>query len=402
MTRSLYRYRGTFKATLFAIAIVLPIVFLYYTQVQVAELQEQSRDFQKLRVQLFAESINNDDIVDINFFFTNIIQNTDYPVIYCDADSNPQFWVNTSIPHSTQATRDPKIVSVLKQQMQDFAEVNPPIAITYENNLLGLYYYGESQIIRRLRLLPYFEIAAVALFILIGYLGFSSIRKNEERLIWVGMAKETAHQLGTPLSAQIGWLEYLKSSPESLKKVLPELEKDLKRLQIITNRFSQIGSKPELKTENPFELIGETVQYFRNRIPQKNGGTRILSELDPNLTRLQLNSELFSWVLENLIKNALDAMGSKGGTITITTGMENTRQAFVDVADTGKGIPAARRKDIFRPGYSTKKRGWGLGLSLARRIVEEYHGGRLLLKESKPGEGTTFRILLNLDPDSGT
>jgi len=236
----------------------------------------------------------------------------------------------------------------------------------------------------------------VGMFILIGYAGFHSIKKSEERYIWVGMAKETAHQLGTPLSSQIGWLEYLKLSPDNIDKVLPEFEKDLNRLQIITNRFSQIGSRPDFKTENLSEIISETVSYFQNRIPQKNGKIQLGMELDSGVTTVMLNKDLFSWVLENLIKNGLDALDDEGGSITISTGKQSDSQVYIDVKDTGKGISASAKKNIFNPGFSTKKRGWGLGLSLAKRIVEDYHGGKLMLKETQVGGGSTFRIIISV------
>jgi signal transduction histidine kinase len=261
---------------------------------------------------------------------------------------------------------------------------------------LGYYFYGESAIIKRLRWLPIIEIIVVGMFVLIGYTGFHSIKKNEERLIWVGMAKETAHQLGTPLSSQIGWLEYLKLSPSNLDKVILEFEKDLMRLQTITNRFSQIGSLPDLKPENLTEVINETVVYFQNRIPRKNEKIQLCATLDPEVTVVNLNRDLFSWVLENLIKNGLDALEDDGGTITISSGKQGESQVYIDVKDTGKGISASDKKNIFNPGFSSKKRGWGLGLSLAKRIVEDYHGGKLMLKETQIGAGSTFRILLRV------
>jgi hypothetical protein len=187
----------------------------------------------------------------------------------------------------------------------------------------------------------------------------------------------------------------LKSSPEQLPKVIPELEKDLRRLKIITNRFSQIGSKPDLQRENLADIIQETVDYFKKRLPQKNAKVEIIVELPAEPLYIDLNSDLFSWVLENLIKNGLDALENHGGKIVVQAGLLNERQVFIDVSDTGKGIPKSDRKTIFKPGYSTKKRGWGLGLSLAKRIVEEYHSGKLLLKETHLGKGTTFRIIMN-------
>ncbi len=393
MTKNVYRFKGNFKSFLFALAILITIGFLYYTQTLVKVLQEQSREFLNFKVKIFEENINNESIVDLSFFFQNVIQTADYPIIYTDAERRPQFWKNIGIPEMIQPI-PPDTLRLLNHLIREFGKENPPISISYKGRVLGYYYYGESEIIRRLRWLPYIEIIVVALFILIGYAGFNSIKKSEERLIWVGMAKETAHQLGTPLSSLMGWLEYLKSDPAHLSRVLPEVEKDLTRLQTITKRFSQIGSLPDMKPGNIVETIEETVQYFRNRIPQKNGKIRLEFKANHNIPLVRFNKDLFSWVLENLIKNALDALEEDGGVITISCGLLGEDQVFIDVQDSGKGIHNAARKDIFKPGFSTKKRGWGLGLSLAKRIIENYHGGKIYLKESQVGSGSIFRIVL--------
>lgn len=395
MARNVYRFKGNFKSFLFMLAVMITLGFLYYTQGLVEKLQKQSRQFQQFKVSIFEQSLNNEEMTDLSFFFNNVIQTADYPIITTDPDTNPQFWRNVGIPEMSSRPFGPDTLALLRKMVKEFDAINSPISINYQGSVLGYYHYGESNMIRQLRWLPVVEIIVVAMFILIGYAGFNSIKKSEERFIWVGMAKETAHQLGTPLSSQIGWLEYLKVSPEQLPSVIPELEKDLVRLQNITNRFSQIGSLPDMKPENLNEIIHQTVQYFRSRIPQKNGNTRLETLLPEEALRVKLNESLFSWVLENLIKNGLDAMENKGGSITIEAGTLHNSQVYIDVKDTGKGIDKKDKKNIFKPGFSTKKRGWGLGLSLAKRIVEEYHGGRLTLKESHQGEGSTFRIILN-------
>lgn len=396
MTKNVYHFKGKFKIFLFVLAMAITVGFLVYTLTLVHKLQNQSREFLKFKVQIFEENINNEEVTDLNFFFTNVILTADYPIIYTDADRNPQIWRNVDIPNINSQELTPKNREKLLRLMAEYEESNAPIPISYQSNILGYYFYGESAIIKRLRWLPVIEIIVVGMFVLIGYAGFHSIKKNEERLIWVGMAKETAHQLGTPLSSQIGWLEYLKLSPSNLDKVIPELEKDLMRLQTITNRFSQIGSLPDMKPENLTEMINETVEYFQNRIPRKNGKIQLCAELDPAVTTVKLNRDLFSWVLENLIKNGLDALEDNGGTITISSGRQGGSQLYIDVKDTGKGINASAKKNIFNPGFSTKKRGWGLGLSLAKRIVEDYHGGKLSIKETQVGMGSTFRILLRV------
>jgi hypothetical protein len=396
MTKNVYRFKGNFKIFLFVVAVAITVGFLVYTLTLVHRLQTQSREFLKFKVQIFEENINNEEITDLNFFFNNVIQTADYPIIYTDADRNPQFWRNVDIPNINNQELTPKSQEKLQRLMIEYEAINPPIPISYQGNILGYYFYGESAIIKRLRWLPIIEIIVVGMFVLIGYTGFHSIKKNEERLIWVGMAKETAHQLGTPLSSQIGWLEYLKLSPSNLDKVILEFEKDLMRLQTITNRFSQIGSLPDLKPENLTEVINETVVYFQNRIPRKNEKIQLCATLDPEVTVVNLNRDLFSWVLENLIKNGLDALEDDGGTITISSGKQGESQVYIDVKDTGKGISASDKKNIFNPGFSSKKRGWGLGLSLAKRIVEDYHGGKLMLKVTQIGAGSTFRILLRV------
>ncbi len=397
MSKNVYRLKGNFKGLLFIIAILITLGSLYYSQLLVKELQAQSREFLRFRVSILEREINSDESGDLSFFFSNVIQTADYPIIYTDTAMTPLNWRNIDLPENTGTHPiSPDTLKYLQKLVAEYDETNPPISITYQKNVLGYYHYGDSKTISKLRWLPFIEIGIVAMFILIGYAGFHSIKKSEERLIWVGMAKETAHQLGTPLSSQIGWLEYLKTNPEQVGKVIPELEKDLQRLQTITNRFSQIGSLPDIHPENLTEIISETVQYFQKRIPKRSGKVRIETALSPEIAAVKLNKDLFSWVLENLIKNGLDAMENKGGTIMITAQKHSDSQVQIDVKDTGKGIDKKARKDIFKPGYSSKKRGWGLGLSLAKRIIEDYHGGKLMLKESQHGEGSTFRIILNI------
>ncbi len=397
MFKNVYRFKGNFKSFLFVLATVLIMGFLYYTQLLVNELQRQSREFLTFRIKIFEENINRENVEDVSFFFNEVIQQADYPIIYSDQSNQPLFWRNVDIPETLKAPYPEKVVQKLKKLIEKFDRTNKPIPISYQGTVLGYYHYGESKIIQRLRWLPYIEIIVVALFILIGYSGFSSIKKSEERLIWVGMAKETAHQLGTPLSSLIGWLEYLKTAPEKVEEIVPEMERDLERLQKVTNRFSQIGSPPDLRKENLPPIIEEIVQYFQRRLPQNGLKIKLRTEINPQLPRVLLNKDLFSWVLENLVKNGIDALENSQGEILIRADFLDSGRIFVDVKDTGRGISSRDRKNIFKPGFSSKKRGWGLGLSLAKRIIEEYHGGTLQLKESSPGQGSTFRIILDIE-----
>ncbi len=396
MARNVFRFKGNFKSFLFALGVFLIVGFLYYTQTLVNELQKQSRDFLKFRVKIFEQNINAEDSQDLSFFFNEVIQTADYPIIVTDSEGEPTFWRNIDIPQMNERPLPDKIDRKLKQQVKDFDRINDPISISYQGSVLGSYHYGESQVIQRLRWLPYIEILVVALFILIGYAGFSSIKRSEERLIWVGMAKETAHQLGTPISSLMGWVEYLKSSPLKAPDIIPDFEKDLLRLQTVANRFSKIGSVPDLKNESLERIISEVIDYFKRRLPGKTGRVEISHRVNPDIPPLLLNYDLISWVFENLVRNAADALEGNGGKIYITGDFLNERQIYVDIRDSGKGISAREKKNIFKAGFSTKKRGWGLGLSLAKRIIEEYHGGIIELKESQPNTGSTFRIILDI------
>ncbi len=264
---------------------------------------------------------------------------------------------------------------------------NPPIEIELPDEGKQYIFYEESSLSKELRYYPYFELGIISLFIMLAYYFFSSNRRSEQNRVWVGMAKETAHQLGTPLTSLMAWVEYLK-----LKNIenTDEMEKDVKRLETITSRFSKIGSAPQLE---PFDLeheLQETMDYIRVRSSQKIKFTlNVLPGID---TIALLNPPLFSWVIENLFRNAIDAMGGQGA-----ISMDVSRQAntiIIDITDTGKGIPKGKFKTVFEPGYTTKSRGWGLGLSLCKRIIEDYHGGKILVKSSEINKGTTFRIVL--------
>jgi len=229
----------------------------------------------------------------------------------------------------------------------------------------------------------------IALFLAVSYLAFSTSRKAEQNQVWVGMAKETAHQLGTPLSSLMAWLEYLKAQPHAFEH-LPEMEKDIIRLNTITERFSKIGAAPALKKENLTTVMQTAIDYIRTRTSSKVVFS--LQNQQNYDVEVPLNVPLFEWVLENLFKNAIDAMSGEGS-ITVRIADQN-QFIYLDVTDTGKGIPKSKYKTVFKPGYTSKNRGWGLGLSLSKRIVEEYHGGQIFVKSSEPGKGTTFRIVL--------
>ncbi len=390
---------GNIKIGLLVVAFLLALSTLWYTQTIVKKLQAKEHDVAALYAQSL-QYIANERIApgDYSFVFDEIIRAIDFPLILTDAHYNP-------LPPYSQNIRNIRIDTTqslhqqekfLRRLIAEMDEKNPAIKVAYQDTLvLNYVHYGESVLVRELRWLPYIEIAIASLFILIGYIGFSYIKRSEQSNIWVGMAKETAHQLGTPLSSMMGWIEILKMNSNGNQKLLgtiTEMQSDLERLNKVAARFSKIGSKPDLREENLNEVIQNVICYFEKRIPQT--GKNIQISIEPkDECQAMINRELFEWVIENLIKNGLDAIEDKEGKILFTLSKKGN-MTYIDVTDTGKGIDLKYKKDIFRPGFSSKKRGWGLGLSLSKRIIETYHKGRLMVKESKIGKGTTFRIKL--------
>ncbi|HEY4612872.1 MAG TPA: HAMP domain-containing sensor histidine kinase [Bacteroidota bacterium] len=388
------------KVVLLILAFTIVGTTLWYTHTLVEQLQRKEKgvaDLYARSLQYLADPRTADS--DYSFVLDEIVGAIDFPVIQTDAENEPlwDYRRNTkNIPFDINMTREGQR-TYLKSLIVLMDEYNTPIRVAIQDTIVLSYiHYGESPLITRLRWLPYIEFSVVAIFIFIGYMSFSYVKRNEQSNIWVGMARETAHQLGTPISSMMGWVELLKHQLEGSDaptvQTLHDMENDILRLQKIADRFSKIGSKPDLKDENLVDIVEKVVQYFQRRIPQSGKKVHLtISSTEPVFAKV--NRELFEWVLENLVKNALDAIERGEGTIQITLGEEGTA-IFVDVHDTGKGIDMKRRDDIFRPGYSTKSRGWGLGLSLAQRIIESYHDGKLFLKDSIPGEGATFRIKL--------
>jgi hypothetical protein len=386
------------KATLVIIAVFIIIGLLWYSQKIVERLQERERQIVTLYAKTIDYIANNDPNAnyDYTFLFTEVIQTIDFPLILSEADNTPIIDSYRNIDVDTSLSRDQK-VEYFKKLMNEMDNVNPPIVIRYQGNVYQIVHYGESYLIKQLKWLPIIEIIIAIIFVLIGYIGFSYIKKNEQSNIWVGMAKETAHQLGTPLSSIFGWLELLKSNDNldiKAKENLSDIENDVHRLNKVATRFSKIGSVPDLQVQNIEEVIKKVMRYFEKRIPQMSKRVDIsIIKQEGTSSFAKINAELFEWVLENLIKNALDSFENNTGKITIILSEDNNN-FFVDVTDTGKGIEEKYTRDVFRPGYSTKKRGWGLGLSLARRVIEDYHRGKIFIKETTINKGTTFRIKL--------
>jgi len=330
---------------------------------------------------LVSADINSNQ--DITFLNDIIIRNTSIPIII--TDSLDRIGDSRNI-NFTEKNKD----KVLLRELHKMKEENEPIIIIISETQKQYLYYGDSILLENLKYYPIVQFGVIFLFILVAYLAFNSSRNSEQNQVWVGMSKETAHQLGTPISSLMAWVELLKMQNID-EKLIQEFEKDTERLQKITERFSKIGSIPELVRTDVAETIRSTVEYLKTR---SSGKVKFILDFDPDKKyEAPLNSSLFSWVIENLCKNAIDAMNNSG-TIQVSI-MEKADQLFIEVSDTGKGISKAYFKTVFQPGFTTKKRGWGLGLSLAKRIVENYHKGKIFLKQSEINKGTTFRIVLN-------
>ncbi len=395
---------GSFKIkiALLISGVIIAISILLFTQSIVNKIRAKESQIAELYAKSFEYLANDTSLAgEYAFIFNEIILQIDFPIVATDKDyKRVDFYKNVEVD-----TTLPKkeIDAYLIELANDFAKNKPPIKVTYQDSIiLNLVHYGESDLIKYLRILPILELLIGSIFIIIGYIGFSYIKKHEQSSIWVGLSKETAHQLGTPLSSLLGWLEILKSTnpnDKAREEIIKEIDNDLEKLKKITGRFSKIGSTPELHKENITQLIEGVIQYFERRIPnliRRDGRTEKKISFEINSQGelcAQVNKDLFEWVIENMLKNSVDAIDKNSGKIIFNI-YKKERDIIIDIKDNGKGIDLKFRKDIFRPGYSTKKRGWGLGLTLAKRIIEDYHKGKLFLVESTVDKGTTFRIKL--------
>jgi signal transduction histidine kinase len=379
---NIYEKKTRWKFLLLLAAFLIGAFSLSYTNWLVKQLSAQEKE----KVELWAEanrqliSSTNDD-VNLNFIFSVIENNNTVPVILTDSAGNIVAYRNLD---TTKVERK----SYLPNQLRRMREQNDSLVIDLGDGDKNYLYFSDSTVLTMLMFFPYIQLGFIILFILVSYFAFSYSRKAEQNKVWIGLTKETAHQLGTPTSSLNAWVELLKQDVNRAS-IVDELEKDAKRLEKITERFSKIGSKPVLTPVNLMQTLRNSVDYLKNRSSPK---ISIVLENPSHEIEIPLNESLFEWVIENLCKNAMDAMEG-AGTITIKV-QDNTQIIYVDVTDTGKGIAKSKQKTIFKPGFTTKQRGWGLGLSLSKRIVESYHEGKIFVLNSEPDKGTTFRIVL--------
>jgi len=380
--KRVYHQKNRWKGLLLLGAVLIGAATFWYTQ----EVVQQLRDVERRKVRVWAEAtrqinfFSNDDRA-IGFVFEVIRENKTVPVILTDEDGGIKGYRNLD---SARAL-DP---AYLKDQLAIMKASHEPIVIDYLGGGKDIVYYRDSTLLTKLQYFPLVMLLVIGLFIGVAYLAFDTSRRSEQNQVWAGMARETAHQIGTPLSSLTGWIEVLRTAqvPEDM---LSEMERDVDRLNTIADRFSKIGSQPKLHPSDLNNLIYRVITYLKPRVRKS-----IIMQFQESAKAVQLplNPALFEWVIENLMVNAIDSMGDEG-TISISLSVQG-KIACIDVTDTGKGIKRSQFKTVFKPGYTTKQRGWGLGLSLAKRIVEEYHRGKIAVHQSELGKGTTFRIQL--------
>jgi len=368
---------------------VMGVLIITATMLYVNSLSKKMEREEKLKIDIWVEA--NKEVLtapadaNLNLATEIITNNVTIPIIQTDKDGN-------IIYHNLDSAKIRHDSNYLKEQLALFKSQHSPIQQEYnpkDTNAVNYFYYGDSTILRQIRYYPYIQLLIITLFIIVTLVALSSNNKSTQNQVWVGLAKETAHQLGTPLSSMEAWLEILKEKKEN-GAIVTELQKDLDRLKLITDRFSKIGSVPSLEENDLAMQITSMVNYIKKRAPQKIKFT-INTHGEEEIPAM-ISPPLFDWVIENLLKNALDAMEGKG---TISIDITNhPASTWIDITDTGKGIPKGNIDKVFKPGFTTKKRGWGLGLSLSKRIIDSYHKGKLILKSSEQHKGTTFRIIL--------
>jgi two-component system, sporulation sensor kinase D len=384
------------KIGLLSFAGIIGLSSLVYTNILVKKLQNQEKEKIELRLEATKQLIKATDTTDsqfIVFLFDYIINKNNTALII--ADSNDVI-LQTRGLDSTKTLNieiepDKKLdPEYFANQLEVMKSQHDPIVYEVFTGEKQYIYYKDSSILTQLKVYPYLQLTIIAIFLIAAYLAFSSSRKAEQNRVWVGMAKETAHQLGTPISSLLAWIDYLKEKyADQDQSSFDEMEHDIQRLELVADRFSKIGSMPQLKPENVLVVVTHGIEYIQKRSP-----ARIIYEVNGDASiEAKLNPSLFDWVIENLCKNAANAIGIEGK-ISIFI-RQHKKKVYIDISDTGVGIPKSKFETVFEPGYTTRKRGWGLGLSLVKRIIENYHYGQIFVKESTIGKGTTFRIVLN-------
>jgi signal transduction histidine kinase len=383
MHMDFYGKKNLWKLILFFMAVLIGAATLWYTETFLAELRaEEVKKVERLGEAMKSAAYSEPED-NITFELSFIQANQTIPIIVTDGEGNI---ITVRNIDASKAANE----AWVRKRIAEMELEADPIVVDFGKGQVNIFYYENSSMLTKLRFYPIILLCVIFLFVIIAYIAFSNSRKAEQNQVWNGLAKETAHQIGTPLTSLMGWMELLREK-ETEPVMVAEMEKDISRLRTITDRFSKIGSKPKLDPHSIKDVCREAVTYLKNRAPRKIDITYHEPDNMEEL-KMMLNKPLFEWVVENLIRNAIDAIEGAG---KIDVYLLNfAKYIRIEVVDTGKGIPANQHRAIFRPGFTTKSRGWGLGLSLAKRIVEDYHGGRIFVAKSEPGGGSTFRIQL--------
>ena len=374
--------RQRWKTILFVAAVTIGSGSLWYTGDLVTQLSSEEQN----KVELWAEATRRlsetvQQNTDIEFILKVVENNNTVPVILTDSTGNIISYRNF---FSSRAD-DPEYI---RGELESMKKLHAPIVVALGGKNFNFIYYKESLIIKKLTIYPYVQLSVIIVFILLSYIAFSSARRAEQNKVWLGLSRETAHQLGTPTSSLMAWIELLRDKLED-STIIDELEKDVNRLNVVTERFSKIGSQPKLDSLDVSKLVNDVSEYMRRRM---SNSVKLTISVDISNPFAPVNKDLLGWVIENLLKNSLDAIVIPGRISVVLS--ETERYIIIDVQDSGKGIPKRNFKRVFKPGFTTKTRGWGLGLSLARRIIEEYHKGKIFVLTSELGVGCCFRILL--------
>ncbi|MDR2282913.1 MAG: HAMP domain-containing histidine kinase [Sphingobacterium sp.] len=393
-----YKYnKQVWKIVLLFFAAMIGIASLLYTNYLVKNLSASERTKAEVWAMSTRSIMSMPDVDDEFISFVYAVRDSlSLPAIITDAKGNIIFWrdldstktnIQAEVEHKKGLVYD---ADYFQKQLHTMKGMHPPIMLDLDTGESWFVYYKDSSALQQLRIFPYIQLSLIAIFLVIAYTVFNSIKKSEQNLVWVGMAKEAAHQLGTPISSLMGWIELirLKYNAEN-DDVVNEMERDVERLEIVADRFSKIGSTPSLSNHNVYLVVNDFMNYFKIRTSDK---ITFILDGDRHVEAM-LNVPLFDWIIENLLKNAVNAIGTEGTIKVSITENIAKEEIFIDISDTGKGIPRSNFETIFQPGFTTRKRGWGLGLSLTMRMVS-YHKGQIFVKESEIGKGTTFRIIL--------
>ena len=391
----LIKRKSTINLVVVSIAFVIALASVYFTRIIVEQLKDRELGIIELYAKSFEATANNSNNPDeLSFLVEEVLApNNSIPIILTNGVNQIQDTKNIVIdPDFTEEERKEFLKDVLEEMKLEY----DPIEILFRDDNGDVYdsqyiYYKNSVLLNRLEYYPHVQLSVIAIFALVAYIAFNYSKSAEQNRVWVGLAKETAHQLGTPISSLMAWIEYLKEDETwNNNEIIEELEKDVQRLEMITARFSNIGSIPVLNYENIPACVDATISYLRKRISKK---VEINLTAMPIDIRARINKPLFDWVIENVCKNAVDSMGGIGK-IDINIKRAVDDKVIIDISDTGKGIQKSKIRDVFLPGYTTKTRGWGLGLTLVKRIIEINHEGKIFVRNTELNEGTTFRILL--------